>query len=95
MPADHGGGLDDQHDPDQASPVKATRQHSEDHTNCGCEGGSLELSSQNEDLMAQRQDLGVALVTAHQQQSHTGNQKPEQTQYDRGHSRSKYRPRTL
>ena len=44
MPADHGGGLDDQHHPDQASPIEATRQHSEDHTICGCEFGPLELS---------------------------------------------------
>ncbi len=47
-------------------PIEPTRQHSEDRTICGCESGPLELSLQNKDLVAQRQDLGVALVTAHQ-----------------------------
>jgi hypothetical protein len=60
-----------------------------------CESGSLELSLQNEDLMAQRQDLGVAPVTAYDQQSPTCNQKPEQVRHDRRHSRSRHRQRTL
>jgi hypothetical protein len=38
---------------------------------------------QDQDLMAQRQDLDITLVTAHQQQSHTGNQKPKQVRHDR------------
>ena len=50
----------------QAPPIEPTRQHREDRTISGCESGPLELSFQNEDLVAQRQDLGVALVTAHQ-----------------------------
>ena len=36
----------------------------------------------------QSQDLGITLVTAHHQQSHTCDQEP--LRYDRGHSRPRY-----
>jgi hypothetical protein len=67
----------------QASPIEPTRQHGEDRTIYGCESGPLEMSFQNEDLVAQRQDLCVSSITTYQQQSHTCNQKPEQVRKDR------------
>ena len=57
--------------------------HCEDRSICGCEAGPLELSPQNEDLMALRQDLDLTRVTTHKQQPHTGNQKPKQMRKDR------------
>ncbi len=83
VPADHGGGLDDQHHPVETAPVKATGQYRKYGPVGGCESGSLQLSLQNEDLMAQRQDLGITLVTTNQQQPHTRNQKPKQMRHDR------------
>ena len=61
MPADHGRRFHDQHHPNQASPVKATRQHGENGPVSGCESGPLDLSLQDEDLMAQGQDLASRL----------------------------------
>ena len=54
--------------PAEVARVKATRQQGENGPVSRCQSGPLELSSQYEDLMAQRQDLGVTLVTTHQQQ---------------------------
>ncbi len=38
------------------------------------EPGPVDLSLQNEDLMAEGEDLGVTLVAGHQQQPETSNQ---------------------
>ena len=95
VPADHGRRFYDQHHPLEVSPVKGPGQQGENGSVGGSEARPINLSLQNKDLMAQRQDLGVTLVTAHHQQSHTCDQEPEQVRYDRGHTRSRYRPRTL
>ena len=86
MPADHGGGLDDQHHRLEASPVKGPGQQGEDGSVGGSEARPIDLSLQNKDLMAQREDLGVTLVAIDQKQPDAGNQKPEQVREDRGHS---------
>jgi hypothetical protein len=52
----------------------------------GSEARPLNLSLQNKDLMAQRQDLGVFAITAYQKQPDAGDQKPEEVRKDRGHS---------
>ena len=54
VPADHGGGFDDQHHPLEASPVKGPGQHCEDGPVGGSEARPINLSLQNKDLMAQR-----------------------------------------
>ena len=78
-----GGGLDDQQHRVEASPVKATGQQGENGSVGGSEARPINLSLQNEDLMAQRENLGVALVTTDQKQPEAGNQKPEQVRKDR------------
>ena len=83
MPADHRRRLHDQHHPNQTSPIEATRQQGEDGPVSGSKAGPLNLSLQDEDLMAQRENLGVLAITTYQKQPDTGNQKPEQVRKDR------------
>ena len=58
-------------------------QQGEDGSVGGSEARPINLSLQNEHLMAQREDLGVFAITTHQEQPDTGNQKPEQVRKDR------------
>ena len=83
VPADHRGGFDDQHHAVETATVERTRKHRKDGPIGGCESGSLDLSLQHEDLMTKSQDLGVSLVTGHQQQPDTGNQESEKVRMDR------------
>jgi hypothetical protein len=83
MPADHRRRLHDQHHPNQASPIEATRQQGEDGPVSGCEAGPLDLSLQDKDLVAQGENLCVSSITTYQQQPDAGNQKPEQVRKDR------------
>ena len=83
VPADHGGGFDDQHHLAETAPLEGTREHGEDGPVGGCESWSFDLSLQNEDLMAKGEDLCVTLVTGHEQQPETGDQESEQVRQDR------------
>jgi hypothetical protein len=83
VPADHGGGLDDQHDGVEPAPVEGTRQHYKQDPICGGESWSLDLSLKDQDLMSESQDLRVTLVTGHQQQPKPGDQQPEQVRHER------------
>jgi hypothetical protein len=55
-------------------PVEGTRQHGEDRAVSGCESWAIELSLENEDLMAKSQDLRVSLVAGHHQQPEPSDQ---------------------
>ncbi len=83
MPADHGGRFHDQHHPVEVSPVKGPGQHREDGSVGGSEARPINLSSQNKDLMAQGENLGVFAITPYQKQPDTGDQKPEEVRKDR------------
>lgn len=73
VPADHGGGLDDQHDAVEPATVEGTRQHAQDRPVRRGEPRSLNLPLEHEDLMAKREDLGVTLVTGHEEQPEASN----------------------
>jgi hypothetical protein len=68
VPADHRGGLHDQHHAVELLAVEGTRQHAQDRPVCRGEPRPLDLPLEDEDLMAEGEDLGVALVTGHEQQ---------------------------
>ena len=55
-----------------------TREHGQDGPVRRGEPRPLDLSLQDENLMAKGEDLGVTLVTGYQQQSETGDQEPKQ-----------------
>ena len=74
VPADHGGGLDDQHHATETRPVEGTRQHGQDRPVSGYESWPIDLSLENEDLMAKSQDLRVSFVAGHEQQPETSDQ---------------------
>jgi len=67
VPADHGGGLDDQHHTAEACPVERTRQQGQDRPVRRREPGMLDLALQDQDLMAKGEDLRVTLVTGHEE----------------------------
>ena len=73
VPADHSGGLDDQHGAVEPPTVEGTRNHREDRPVSGCESWSLNLSLEDEDLMAEGEDLGVMSVAGHKQQPEASN----------------------
>lgn len=78
VPADHRGGFHDQHDLTQSSAIERQREHRK-HCPVGrCELRAVDLSLQDQDLMAKSQDLSVALVASHQQQPETIDEKAEQ-----------------
>ena len=83
MSADHGGGLDDQHHSVEASPVEGPGQQGENGSVGGSETRPVRLPSQDEDLVAQGEDLGVTLVAAHQEQPDTGDKQSKQVRQDR------------
>ena len=78
VPADHGGRFHDQHHTGKPLPVERTREHGQDGPVRRGEPRPLDLSLQDENLMAKGEDLGVTLVTGCQQQSETGDQEPKQ-----------------
>ena len=78
VPADHGGRFHDQHHTGKPLPVERTREHGQDGPVRRGEPRPLDLSLQDENLMAKGEDLGVTLVTGYQQQSETGDQEPKQ-----------------
>lgn len=67
MPADDGGRLHDQEHLPQTGPVDHGRQHREDGAVRLGEDWSGDLALQDEDLVAQGEDLGVALVAGGEQ----------------------------
>ena len=95
MPADHGGQLDGQHHAVEPATVEGTRQQGQDRPISGYEFWPIDLSLENEDLMAKSQDLRVSPVAGHEQQPETSDQEPEQMQDDQWHGRPRYRPPTL
>ncbi len=52
VPADHCGGLDDQHYASEPLPVEGTREHSQDGAIGWGELGAFDLSLEDEDLVA-------------------------------------------
>ena len=52
----------------EPAPVEGTRQHGQDRPVGRGEPRSLDLALEDEDLMAKSEDLGVTLVTGHEQQ---------------------------
>lgn len=83
MPADHSGGLDDQHLAPEPRPVEGTREHGQDCPVRRSEPGPIDLSVQNVQLMAKSKDFGITLVTGHQEQPETSDQAPQQVRKDR------------
>jgi len=78
VPADHGRRSHNQHDLAQSSAIECPRQHGEDRPVGRREPRPIDLALQHQDLMAKSQDLCVALVAGHQQQSETRDQQPKQ-----------------
>ena len=72
--ADHGGWFHDQHHGCESVPVEGMRDHGQDGPVGGRESGPVDLSLQNQDLMAKGEDLGVTFVTGHQEQPETSDQ---------------------
>jgi hypothetical protein len=56
-------------------------------TSSGYELRAFDLALQDEDLMAQREDLGIAFVAGHQQHGSTVDKVPEQIGKDQRHGR--------
>ena len=83
VPPDDGGRLDDQHDAVEPATVEGTRQYGQDRSVCRSEPWSLDLSLEDEDLMAKRQDLGVTLVTGYEKQPEPSNRSSKQVREDR------------
>jgi len=75
VPADHRLGLHDQHDLRQTRPYKRGGQDGEDRAVRVGEARPIELSLQHQDLMAQGEDLCVALVASREQPSEPTDQK--------------------
>ncbi len=74
VPADHGGGLHDQHNLAESSTIERPREHSE-HSSVGrCELRAVDLALQDQDLMAKSENLSVTLVAGYQQQPETSEQ---------------------
>lgn len=72
MPADDGGRLHDQEHFPQARPVDGGGQHGEDGAVVLGEARSGDLALQDKDLVAQGEDLGVALVAGGEQPTKAG-----------------------
>ncbi len=83
VPADHRRGLHDQHHVVQAPPIERTRQHREHGPVRRREPRPIDLSLQDQDLMAKSENLSVARVAAHQQQADTGDEEPKQVRENR------------
>jgi hypothetical protein len=74
VPADHGGGLDDQHHVSHPARAERTRQYGQECPVGWDESWSLGLPLEDEDLMAEGQDLCVTVVTGYKEQSETRDQ---------------------
>ncbi len=74
MPADHGGRFHDKKDLAQSSAIECPRQHGQDRSVGRRERWPIDLALQHEDLVAKSEDLCLALVAGHQQQSETSDQ---------------------
>jgi hypothetical protein len=78
VPANHCRRFHDQHHLVEAAPVERPREYGEYGPVGGGEPRPIDLSLQDQDLMAKGEDLCVTSITGHQQQPETGNQETEQ-----------------
>lgn len=74
VPTDHRRWSRDQHDLAQSSAIECPREQGEHGAVGGSELRAIDLSLQDEDLVAKSEDLGITLVTGHEQESETSNQ---------------------
>ncbi len=85
VPADHGRWFHDQQHLVELSAVEGLREHGEHATIGRCEPRLVDLALEHSELMAQGQNLGVAVITGHDQQSETGEQQTKQPREQRKH----------
>ncbi len=77
MPAEHGGGLDDEEHLAEPAALDGLRQHREDGSVGLGQPWPLHLALEDQDLVPQGQDLGVAAIAGHRQQPDTGDEQPQ------------------
>ena len=91
VPSQHGGGLHDQKHMREAVAIEDLGQPSEDGSVRVIEGRLRYLALQHQNLVTQREDLGIATVAAGQQQTNTSHDEANNERHPPKHNCGRYR----
>ncbi|MFN0092686.1 MAG: hypothetical protein ACKVWR_20825 [Acidimicrobiales bacterium] len=95
VPSQHGGGLNDQEHPSELLSIEHLGQYAQHRTVAVIKDRLGDLTLQHEQLVTQRQDLGIAPIAARQQQTNTSQHQPHNERHRPEHGPRAYRRRAL
>ncbi len=78
VPPNNGGGLDDEEHLGEPMTVDGLRQHGEDRAVGLAEPWTADLTLQDQHLMPQSEDLGIASIASQHERSHTGHEQTDE-----------------